>query len=91
MEGDALYSSAALSVDQTASLTYLRGRDGARRGHLLWQRWVGQRLWAGQGRGGTGPGAGPVGGAAAEPLPESRPGGWTGLYRWGRRGVHLGH
>lgn len=62
MEGAALLSCAALEflrVDQTALVTYLRGRDGARRGHLLLLRSRAQRLWAGQGGGGAGPGAGP--------------------------------
>lgn len=61
MEGAALLSCAALEVlrvDQTALLTYLRGRDGARRGHLLLLRSRAQRLWAGQGGGGAGPGGG---------------------------------
>lgn len=99
MEGAALLSRAALkvlSVDQTASLTYLRGRDGARRVHLLSPRSGAQRLsLAGEGAGPEGRGRG--GGGAGEGLPRPSPCrnrrrvGGPASFRRGRNGEPLGH
>lgn len=85
-------------MDQPASLTYLQGRDGARRGHLLSLR-SGARGsgLAGEGAGPGGAGRGPEGrglggGAAAETRPESRSGRVGGFVQVGRKlGELLGH
>lgn len=80
-------------MDQSASLTYLQGRDAVRRGHLLSQRSGARRLGAGRGRGrGPARGRGPGGGAAAEPLPESWLGRVGGFIQVGWKGGELqGH
>ena len=96
MEGATLFSRAALevlSVDQPASLTYLQGRDGARRGHLLSLRSGAPRLPAGRGRG-----RGPARGAGPGRRSRGRVR-WAGLFRgteseesfWAtREGLELG-
>lgn len=92
MEGAASFSRAALEVlgvDQPASPSYLRGRDGARRGHLLspgWERCVSG--WPG-GAGPGGAGAG-LGGGAGQAPPRGPAGGVRGLIQVGRPGEASG-